>query len=104
MCSSPGNPPAAQTNVAGDLIAVTITAFDAQGNVKTDYIGPVSLTTTGTGNINWIEHLGLGKVVAVGHSSGGMTVVQLAAAYPDRVAAIVMVASAKPPGSPPSHI
>jgi pimeloyl-ACP methyl ester carboxylesterase len=41
-----------------------------------------------------IEHLGLGKVVAVGHSSGGMTVLQLAAAYPDRVAAIVMVAPA----------
>jgi pimeloyl-ACP methyl ester carboxylesterase len=38
-----------------------------------------------------IEHLGLGKVVAVGHSSGGTTVLQLAAAHPDRVAAIVMV-------------
>jgi pimeloyl-ACP methyl ester carboxylesterase len=41
-----------------------------------------------------IEPLGLGKAVAVGHSSGGMTVLQLAAAYPDRVAAIVMVAPA----------
>src|SRR2546429_9531829 len=38
-----------------------------------------------------IEHLGLGKVIAVGHSSGGTTVLQLAAAHPDRVAAIVMV-------------
>lgn len=38
-----------------------------------------------------IEQLGLGKVVAVGHSLGGITVLQLAAAHPDRVAAIVMV-------------
>jgi len=38
-----------------------------------------------------IEQLGLGKVVAVGHSMGGIAVLQLAAAYPDRVAAIVMV-------------
>jgi len=38
-----------------------------------------------------IEQSALGKVVAVGHSSGGMTVLQLAAVHPDRVAAIVMV-------------
>jgi len=38
-----------------------------------------------------IEQLGLGQVVAVGHSSGGMAVLQLAASHPDRVAAIVMV-------------
>lgn len=31
------------------------------------------------------------RVVAVGHSMGGLTVLQLAAAYPDHVAAIVMV-------------
>jgi pimeloyl-ACP methyl ester carboxylesterase len=38
-----------------------------------------------------IEQLGLGPVVAVGHSQGGLTVLQLAVDYPDRVAAIVMV-------------
>ena len=38
-----------------------------------------------------IEQLGLGKAVAVGHSMGGLAVLQLAAAYPDCVAAIVMV-------------
>jgi pimeloyl-ACP methyl ester carboxylesterase len=38
-----------------------------------------------------IGELGLGKTVAVGHSMGGITVLQLAAAYPDRLAAIVMV-------------
>jgi pimeloyl-ACP methyl ester carboxylesterase len=38
-----------------------------------------------------IEQLGLSKVVAVGHSMGGIAVLQLGAAHPDRVAAIVMV-------------
>jgi pimeloyl-ACP methyl ester carboxylesterase len=38
-----------------------------------------------------IEQLGLGKTVAVGHSLGGITVLQLAAAHPGCVAAIVMV-------------
>jgi pimeloyl-ACP methyl ester carboxylesterase len=38
-----------------------------------------------------IDQLGLGKVVAVGHSSGALTVLQLAASHPHRVAAIVMV-------------
>lgn len=38
-----------------------------------------------------IEQLGLSKAVAVGHSMGGLAVLQLAAAHPDRVAAIVMI-------------
>src|SRR5262245_7090159 len=38
-----------------------------------------------------VRELGLGKVVAVGHSMGGITVLELGAAYPELVAAIVMV-------------
>ena len=38
-----------------------------------------------------IGQLGLGRAVAVGHSMGGNAVLQLAAVYPERVAAIVMV-------------
>jgi pimeloyl-ACP methyl ester carboxylesterase len=38
-----------------------------------------------------IKQLGLGKVIAVGHSMGGVVVLQLAAAFPDCVAGIVMV-------------
>jgi pimeloyl-ACP methyl ester carboxylesterase len=49
-----------------------------------------------------IEQLGLGKTVAVGHSMGGVTVLQLAAAHPDCVAAIVMVDPA-PLVSPPAR-
>src|SRR5215831_8275692 len=38
-----------------------------------------------------VGQLGLGKDVAVGHSMGGVTALQLAAAHPESVAAIVMV-------------
>src|SRR5260370_13555243 len=38
-----------------------------------------------------IEQLALGEVIAVGHSMGGTTVLQLAADHPELVAAIVMV-------------
>jgi pimeloyl-ACP methyl ester carboxylesterase len=47
-----------------------------------------------------IEQLGLGKAVAVGHSMGGLAVLQLAALYPDRVAAIVMIDPARFVSSP----
>ena len=38
-----------------------------------------------------IGTLRLGKVVAIGHSMGGITALELAVAHPDKVAAIVMV-------------
>jgi len=38
-----------------------------------------------------IQNLRLGKVIAVGHSMGGITALELGAAHPDKVAAIVMV-------------
>jgi len=38
-----------------------------------------------------IGELRLGKVVAVGHSMGGITVLELGASHPDKVAAVVMV-------------
>jgi hypothetical protein len=48
---------------AGQPVAVTISAFDAQGNPKTDYVGAVSLTTNGTGNITWGVGSGSGIMV-----------------------------------------
>lgn len=38
-----------------------------------------------------IDTLQLGRVVAVGHSMGGITALQLGAAYPEKIAGIVMV-------------
>jgi len=50
-----------------------------------------------------IAQLGLGKVVAVGHSMGGLAALQLAAAYADSVLAIVMVDPASFTPSPESR-
>jgi hypothetical protein len=72
-----------------------VVSVDLRGHGESDKPqGPYPIAAYADDLAYMIEHLGLGKVVAVGHSSGGMTVLQLAAAYPDRVAAIVMVAPA----------
>jgi pimeloyl-ACP methyl ester carboxylesterase len=38
-----------------------------------------------------IEHLGLGRPVAIGHSMGGVVALELAARHPARVAAVVAI-------------
>jgi len=49
-----------------------------------------------------ISHLGLAKVVAVGHSLGALVALQLAAAHADDIAGVVMVESA--PFAPPAEL
>jgi pimeloyl-ACP methyl ester carboxylesterase len=72
-----------------------VVSVDLRGHGASDKPqGPYPIAAYADDLVYMIEHLGLGKVVAVGHSSGGMTVLELAAASPDRVAAIVMVAPA----------
>jgi pimeloyl-ACP methyl ester carboxylesterase len=72
-----------------------VVSVDLRGHGESDKPqGPYPIAAYADDLAYMIEQLGLGKVVAVGHSSGGMTVLQLAAAHPDRVAAIVMVAPA----------
>src|SRR3989442_14843458 len=69
-----------------------VVSLDLRGHGESDKPqGPYPMAVAVDDIAYVIEHLGLGKVVAVGHSSGGTTVLQLAAAHPDRVAAIVMV-------------
>ncbi len=53
--------------------------------------GPYSIAAAADDVAHLIEQLGLGKAIAVGHSSGGSIALQLAAVHPERVAAIVMV-------------
>jgi pimeloyl-ACP methyl ester carboxylesterase len=72
-----------------------VVSVDLRGHGESDKPqGPYPIAAYADDLAYMIEHLGLGKVVAIGHSSGGMTVLQLAAAHPDRAAAIVMVAPA----------
>lgn len=80
-----------------------VVSVDLRGHGESDKPqGPYPLAAYADDLAYLIEQLGLGPVVAVGHSSGGMTVLQLAAAHPDRVAAIVMVDPA-PFVSPPER-
>ena len=69
-----------------------VVAVDLRGHGESDKPrGPYPMLTHAEDLAYLIAHLGLGKVVALGHSMGGLTVLQLAAAYPGHVAAIVMV-------------
>ncbi len=69
-----------------------VVTVDLRGHGQSDKPrGPYPITTYADDLAYMIKQLNLGKVVAVGHSMGGIAVLQLAAAYPDQVAAIVMV-------------
>jgi len=69
-----------------------IVSVDLRGHGESDKPqGPYPISAYADDLAYMIKQLGLGKVVAVGHSMGGLAVLQLAVAYPNRVAAIVMV-------------
>ena len=69
-----------------------VVSVDLRGHGESDKPqGPYPITAYADDVAHLIDHLDLGKVVAVGHSMGGSAVLQLAAAYPDHVTAIVMI-------------
>ncbi len=69
-----------------------VVSVDLRGHGESDKPeGPYSIAAHADDIAYVIEHRGLGRAVAVGHSMGGITVLQLAAAHPERVSAIVMV-------------
>ena len=69
-----------------------VVSVDLRGHGESDAPrGPYPISAYADDVAHLIDRLELGKVVAVGHSMGGSAVLQLAAAYPERVAAIVMV-------------
>jgi len=74
-----------------------VVSVDLRGHGESDKpSGPYPIAAYADDLAYIIEHQGLGKVVAVGHSMGGMIVLELAAAHPDCVGAIVMVDSTLP--------
>jgi len=80
-----------------------VVSVDLRGHGESDKPqGPYPIAAYADDTAYIIEHLGLGKAVAVGHSMGGVAVLQLAAAHPNCVAAIVMVDPA-PLVSPPER-
>jgi pimeloyl-ACP methyl ester carboxylesterase len=69
-----------------------VVSVDLRGHGGSDKPkGPYPIDVYADDLARLIGELGLGKVVAIGHSLGGNVVLQLAAAHPDRVAAIVMI-------------
>jgi len=69
-----------------------VVSIDLRGHGESDKPqGPYPISAYADDVAHLITTLRLGKVVAVGHSMGGITVLQLGAAHPDKVAAIVMV-------------
>jgi pimeloyl-ACP methyl ester carboxylesterase len=69
-----------------------VVSIDLRGHGESDKPQGPSTRAQDADDIAYvIERLGLGPVVAVGHSMGGTVVLQLAAAHPTSVAAIVMV-------------
>jgi len=69
-----------------------VVSLDLRGHGQSDKPqGPYPISTYADDIAALIDTLRLGKVVAVGHSMGGITALQLAADHPDKVAAIVMV-------------
>ncbi len=69
-----------------------VVSVDLRGHGESDKPpGPYPIAAYANDTAYIIEHLGLGKAVAVGHSMGGLAVLQLAAAHPHSVEAIVMI-------------
>lgn len=69
-----------------------VVSVDLRGHGESDKpLGAYPITAYADDIAYLIDQLGLRKVVAVGHSMGGLTVAQLAASHPDCVAAIVLV-------------
>ena len=69
-----------------------VVALDLRGHGESDKPqGPYPIGVYVDDVSHLINQLGLGKVVAVGHSSGAFTVLQLAVSHPESVAGIIMV-------------
>ena len=69
-----------------------VVTVDLRGHGESDKpTGPYPITAYAEDLAYLIRHLALGQVIAVGHSMGGVAVLQLATTHPDCVAAIVML-------------
>lgn len=72
-------------------------ALDSSGSGRSPYTGiEQSLHSLATDIIGVMDHLSVEKAVVVGHSMAGMTVPHLAAQWPDRVAAAVLLGPVYP--------
>jgi lipase len=73
------------------LAEINVAAPDLIGHGRSSWAAPWTIDANVTALAALLEHQAEGPVVVVGHSFGGAVAVHLAAAHPDRVAALVLL-------------
>jgi pimeloyl-ACP methyl ester carboxylesterase len=68
-------------------------ALDLPGHFKSDGVGRDSIAAYAEVVLQFLDALALERAIVVGHSMGGAIAQSLALAYPDRVAALALVAT-----------
>lgn len=79
-----------------------VVAVDQRNHGDSPHAAPHSLAAMRADLFALFETLGLERAILLGHSMGGMTAMSFASAYPDRVAALIVVDIA-PRAYPPHH-
>jgi lipase len=73
------------------LAEINVAAPDLIGHGRSSWAAPWTIDANVTALAALLEHQAEGPIVVVGHSFGGTVAVHLAAAHPDRVAALVLL-------------
>jgi lipase len=73
------------------LAEISVVAPDLIGHGRSSWAAPWTIDANVAGLAALLEHQAEGPVVVVGHSFGGAVALHLAAAHPDRVAALVLL-------------
>jgi lipase len=80
-----------QPLATGHLAEIAVAAPDLIGHGRSSWAAPWSIDANVAALAALLEHHAEGPVVVVGHSFGGGIALHLAAAHPDRVAALVLL-------------
>jgi pimeloyl-ACP methyl ester carboxylesterase len=91
----------ARTYVGGDYRVVAPSRF---GYFGSDLPPGASAALQADAYASLLDQLDIAQTVALGYSAGGPSVIQLALRHPDRVSALVLMASALPPSSRPPRV
>jgi len=84
------------------LDGITVLAPDLRGRGGSAHVsGPYGISAHARDVVAVLDHVGVEKAVAVGHSMGAHVVAELAAAHPGRVTRLVLVDGGLPVALPP---
>ena len=80
-----------QPLATGHLAEIAVAAPDLIGHGRSSWAAPWTIDANVAALLALLEHQADGPAVVVGHSFGGAVALHLAAAHPDRVAALVLL-------------